>query len=67
MYKNIIYFEQIVNLFSRFFSKCVWNPYLWCLMFKDSTYVHHLAIPVSGLTLKTRVFAAVKATNLDRR
>uniref|UniRef100_A0A8C1TBY8 Zona pellucida-like domain-containing protein 1 n=1 Tax=Cyprinus carpio TaxID=7962 RepID=A0A8C1TBY8_CYPCA len=37
------------------------------LLYNDSTYVHHLAIPVSGLTLKTRVFAAVKATNLDRR
>ncbi|XP_052464949.1 zona pellucida-like domain-containing protein 1 [Carassius gibelio] len=37
------------------------------LLYNDSSYVHHLAIPVSGLTLKTRVFAAVKATNLDRR
>ncbi|KAF7701220.1 hypothetical protein HF521_002385 [Silurus meridionalis] len=37
------------------------------LLYNDSTYVQHLAIPMAGLTLKTRVFAAVKATNLDRR
>ncbi|KAK2823461.1 hypothetical protein Q7C36_020061 [Tachysurus vachellii] len=37
------------------------------LLYNDSTYVQHLAIPMEGLTLKTRVFAAVKATNLDRR
>uniref|UniRef100_A0A3B3XNS7 Zona pellucida-like domain-containing protein 1 n=1 Tax=Poecilia mexicana TaxID=48701 RepID=A0A3B3XNS7_9TELE len=29
--------------------------------------VIQLSIPVAGLTLKTRVFAAVKATNLDKR
>uniref|UniRef100_A0A3B1IJS2 Zona pellucida-like domain-containing protein 1 n=1 Tax=Astyanax mexicanus TaxID=7994 RepID=A0A3B1IJS2_ASTMX len=37
------------------------------LLYNDSTYVQHLSIPMAGLTLKTRVFAAVKATNLDRR
>ncbi|MEQ2275859.1 Zona pellucida-like domain-containing protein 1, partial [Xenotaenia resolanae] len=37
------------------------------LLYNDSTYIQQLAIPVAGLTLKTRVFAAVKATNLDRR
>uniref|UniRef100_A0A3B3VS02 Zona pellucida-like domain-containing protein 1 n=1 Tax=Poecilia latipinna TaxID=48699 RepID=A0A3B3VS02_9TELE len=33
----------------------------------DSSYIQQLSIPVAGLTLKTRVFAAVKATNLDKR
>ncbi|XP_076874436.1 zona pellucida-like domain-containing protein 1a isoform X2 [Brachyhypopomus gauderio] len=37
------------------------------LLYNDSTYAPLLAIPMTGLTLKTRVFAAVKATNLDRR
>uniref|UniRef100_UPI003F5366AD zona pellucida-like domain-containing protein 1a isoform 3 precursor n=1 Tax=Danio rerio TaxID=7955 RepID=UPI003F5366AD len=37
------------------------------LLYNDSSYIQNLAIPMSGLTLKTRVFAAVKATNLDRR
>ncbi|KAK1800435.1 hypothetical protein P4O66_005666 [Electrophorus voltai] len=37
------------------------------LLYNDSTYTPPLAIPMTGLTLKTRVFAAVKATNLDRR
>ncbi|MEQ2292742.1 Zona pellucida-like domain-containing protein 1 [Ameca splendens] len=37
------------------------------LLYNDSSYIQQLAIPVAGLTLKTRVFAAVKATNLDRR
>ncbi|KAL6473088.1 hypothetical protein MHYP_G00192760, partial [Metynnis hypsauchen] len=37
------------------------------LLYNDSTYIQNLAIPMAGLTLKTRVFAAVKATNLDRR
>ncbi|KAJ8275967.1 hypothetical protein COCON_G00077190 [Conger conger] len=37
------------------------------LLYNDSTYNQQLAIPMAGLTLKTRVFAAVKATNLDRR
>ncbi|XP_072301687.1 zona pellucida-like domain-containing protein 1a isoform X2 [Eucyclogobius newberryi] len=37
------------------------------LLYNDSSYVQQLAIPMAGLTLKTRVFAAVKATNLDRR
>ncbi|XP_036393687.1 zona pellucida-like domain-containing protein 1 [Megalops cyprinoides] len=37
------------------------------LLYNDSSYVQQLSVPVAGLTLKTRVFAAVKATNLDRR
>ncbi|XP_058489618.1 zona pellucida-like domain-containing protein 1 [Solea solea] len=37
------------------------------LLYNDSTYSHPLSIPASGLALKTRVFAAVKATNLDKR
>ncbi|KAM7398662.1 hypothetical protein PAMA_006526 [Pampus argenteus] len=37
------------------------------LLYNDSSYVQQLSIPMAGLTLKTRVFAAVKATNLDRR
>ncbi|XP_076130805.1 zona pellucida-like domain-containing protein 1a isoform X2 [Alosa pseudoharengus] len=36
------------------------------LLYNDSSYVQQLAIPMAGLTLKTRVFAAVRATNLDR-
>ncbi|MGH0185099.1 UNVERIFIED_CONTAM: hypothetical protein FKN15_017001 [Acipenser sinensis] len=31
----------------------------------DSTYAQQLAIPNAGLPLKTKVYAAVKATNLD--
>lgn len=34
---------------------------------QDSTYNQPLSIPMAGLALKTRVFAAVKATNLDKR
>lgn len=34
---------------------------------QDSSYIQQLSIPMAGLTLKTRVFAAVKASNLDRR
>lgn len=34
---------------------------------QDSSYIQQLSIPMAGLTLKTRVFAAVKANNLDRR
>lgn len=34
---------------------------------QDSTFSQLISIPMSGLSLKTRVFAAVKATNLDRR
>ena len=34
---------------------------------QDSTYNQQLSIPMAGLALKTRVFAAVKATNLDKR
>lgn len=34
---------------------------------QDTSYAQQLSIPMAGLTLKTRVFAAVKATNLDRR
>ncbi|KAI3373121.1 hypothetical protein L3Q82_006360 [Scortum barcoo] len=37
------------------------------LLYNDSSYIQQLSIPMAGLTLKTRVFAAVKATNLDRR
>nr|XP_006627845.1 PREDICTED: zona pellucida-like domain-containing protein 1 [Lepisosteus oculatus] len=37
------------------------------LLYNDSTYAQQLSIPMAGLTLKTKVFAAVKATNLDRR
>lgn len=34
---------------------------------QDSSFSQQLSIPMSGLALKTRVFAAVKATNLDKR
>lgn len=34
---------------------------------QDSSYIQQLSIPMAGLTLKTRVFAAVKANNLDKR
>uniref|UniRef100_A0A3Q3VYE5 Zona pellucida-like domain-containing protein 1 n=1 Tax=Mola mola TaxID=94237 RepID=A0A3Q3VYE5_MOLML len=37
------------------------------LLYNDSSYIQQLSIPMAGLTLKTRVFAAVKANNLDRR
>ncbi|KAM9789035.1 zona pellucida-like domain-containing protein 1 [Neosynchiropus ocellatus] len=37
------------------------------LLYNDSSYIQQLSIPVAGLTLKTRVFAAVKAANLDKR
>ncbi|KAL2085113.1 hypothetical protein ACEWY4_018433 [Coilia grayii] len=37
------------------------------VLYNDSNYYHLLAIPMGGLALKTRVFAAVKAKNLDRR
>uniref|UniRef100_A0A8C6M168 Zona pellucida-like domain-containing protein 1 n=1 Tax=Nothobranchius furzeri TaxID=105023 RepID=A0A8C6M168_NOTFU len=37
------------------------------LLYNDSSYSQQLSIPMAGLTLKTRVFAAVKASNLDRR
>ncbi|XP_061074189.1 zona pellucida-like domain-containing protein 1 [Conger conger] len=37
------------------------------LLYGDSTYVAQLSIPATGLSLKTRVFAAVKASNLDKR
>uniref|UniRef100_A0A3Q3GFM7 Zona pellucida-like domain-containing protein 1 n=1 Tax=Kryptolebias marmoratus TaxID=37003 RepID=A0A3Q3GFM7_KRYMA len=37
------------------------------LLYNDSSYIQQLSIPVAGLTLKTRVFAAVRASNLDRR
>lgn len=40
---------------------------LFLVHVQDSSYVQQLSIPMAGLTLKTRVFAAVKATNLDRR
>lgn len=34
---------------------------------QDSSFSQQLSIPMAGLALKTRVFAAVKATNLDKR
>uniref|UniRef100_A0A667X2J5 Zona pellucida like domain containing 1 n=1 Tax=Myripristis murdjan TaxID=586833 RepID=A0A667X2J5_9TELE len=37
------------------------------ILYNDSTYSQQLSIPMSGLALKTRVFAAVRATNLDKR
>ncbi|KAK7156314.1 hypothetical protein R3I94_006408 [Phoxinus phoxinus] len=37
------------------------------VLYNDSTFSQLISIPTSGLSLKTRVFAAVKATNLDRR
>ncbi|XP_069003440.1 zona pellucida-like domain-containing protein 1 [Embiotoca jacksoni] len=37
------------------------------ILYNDSTYNQPLSIPMAGLSLKTRVFAAVKATNLDKR
>ncbi|XP_055052283.1 zona pellucida-like domain-containing protein 1 [Misgurnus anguillicaudatus] len=37
------------------------------ILYNDSTFSHLISIPMNGLSLKTRVFAAVKATNLDRR
>ncbi|XP_042595317.1 zona pellucida-like domain-containing protein 1 isoform X2 [Cyprinus carpio] len=37
------------------------------VLYNDSTFSQLISIPMSGLSLKTRVFAAVKATNLDRR
>ncbi|KAK6486103.1 zona pellucida-like domain-containing protein 1 [Huso huso] len=37
------------------------------LLYNDSTYAQQLAIPNAGLPLKTKVYAAVKATNLDGR
>ncbi|XP_040836855.1 zona pellucida-like domain-containing protein 1 [Ochotona curzoniae] len=37
------------------------------LLYNDSTYREQLIIPSIGLPLKTKVFAAVQATNLDGR
>ncbi|KAL6116001.1 zpld1 [Pungitius sinensis] len=37
------------------------------ILYNDSMYNQPLSIPMAGLALKTRVFAAVKATNLDKR
>ncbi|KAM6987300.1 zona pellucida-like domain-containing protein 1 [Tautogolabrus adspersus] len=37
------------------------------ILYNDSSYIQPLSIPMAGLALKTRVFAAVKATNLDKR
>ncbi|KAF7699904.1 hypothetical protein HF521_002862 [Silurus meridionalis] len=37
------------------------------ILYNDSSFGQQLSIPMAGLALKTRVFAAVKATNLDRR
>lgn len=36
-------------------------------VFQDSTYSQQLLIPSTGLPLKTKIYAAVKATNLDGR
>lgn len=38
-----------------------------CLHSKDYTYTTRLFIPPTGLMLKTRVFAEVRATNLTER
>ncbi|KAG8451989.1 hypothetical protein GDO86_003973 [Hymenochirus boettgeri] len=37
------------------------------LLYNDSTYSQQLLIPSSGLPLKTKIYAAVRATNLDGR
>ncbi|KAL6470975.1 hypothetical protein MHYP_G00196250 [Metynnis hypsauchen] len=37
------------------------------ILYNDSSFTQQLSIPMAGLPLKTRVFAAVRATNLDRR
>ncbi|XP_058270016.1 zona pellucida-like domain-containing protein 1 [Hemibagrus wyckioides] len=37
------------------------------ILYNDSSFSQQLSVPMAGLALKTRVFAAVKATNLDRR
>uniref|UniRef100_A0A3P8WAE0 Zona pellucida like domain containing 1 n=1 Tax=Cynoglossus semilaevis TaxID=244447 RepID=A0A3P8WAE0_CYNSE len=37
------------------------------VLYNDSWFYQPLSAPPSGLPLKTRVFAAVKATNLDKR
>eukprot|EP00066_Takifugu_rubripes_P017550 XP_011606816.1 PREDICTED: zona pellucida-like domain-containing protein 1 [Takifugu rubripes] len=37
------------------------------ILYNDSAYGQPLSIPMAGLALKTRVFAAVRATNLDKR
>lgn len=34
---------------------------------KDDAYKSQLQVPDSGLTLKTRIFVSVKATNLTQR
>ncbi|NXN06478.1 ZPLD1 protein, partial [Indicator maculatus] len=36
-------------------------------VFQDSTYSQQLLIPSTGLPLKTKIYAAVRATNLDGR
>ncbi|XP_066501064.1 zona pellucida-like domain-containing protein 1 [Hoplias malabaricus] len=37
------------------------------ILYNDSSFTQQLSVPIAGLSLKTRVFAAVRATNLDRR
>ncbi|KFW10308.1 Zona pellucida-like domain-containing protein 1, partial [Eurypyga helias] len=37
------------------------------LLYNDSTYSQQLLIPSTGLPLKTKIYAAVRATNLDGR
>uniref|UniRef100_A0A4W4FCB7 ZP domain-containing protein n=1 Tax=Electrophorus electricus TaxID=8005 RepID=A0A4W4FCB7_ELEEL len=37
------------------------------ILYNDSSFNQQLSVPMAGLPLKTRVFAAVRATNLDRR
>ncbi|XP_078512228.1 zona pellucida-like domain-containing protein 1 [Lissotriton helveticus] len=37
------------------------------LLYNDSTYSHQLLVPTAGLPLKTKIYAAVRATNLDGR
>lgn len=46
-------------------SDCCLIVIVGCL--QDSWFYQPLSAPPSGLPLKTRVFAAVKATNLDKR
>lgn len=48
-------------------SGSVINMLKYYVYVQDSSYIQQLSIPMAGLTLKTRVFAAVKANNLDRR
>ncbi|XP_076832238.1 zona pellucida-like domain-containing protein 1 [Brachyhypopomus gauderio] len=37
------------------------------ILYNDSLFSQQLSVPMAGLALKTRVYAAIRATNLDRR